>query len=160
MQPRLPKLPPAGGLTSPPPSQSFGSRGTRPLACALRRAPARGLGRRVYAARSPDDHLGPAEAGPGGRPSRRFRGDSPPPRAPATPSYRPALAGFGVRVTTGRKITVSPNWLRSAPCRDTQVGEVAVNGSAADAEQLADFGHGLILLQVERWPWLKGWSKS
>ena len=50
---------------------------------------------------------------------------------------------------------LSPNWLRSATCRDTQVGEVAVNGSAADAEQLADFGHGLVLLQVERFGGLR-----
>ena len=67
--------------------------GGRPLVCALRRAPARGLGRRIYAARSSDGHLGPAEACFLGPPSRRFRGDSSPPRAPATPSYRPALAG-------------------------------------------------------------------
>ena len=61
----------------------------------------------------------------------------------------------GVLVTTGRKITLSPNWLRSATCRDTQVGEVAVNRSAADAEQLTDFGYGLILLQIERFSGLR-----
>ena len=61
-------------------------------------------------------------------------------------SDQPLPAEAGVLVTTGRKITLSPNWLRRAICGDTQVGEVAVNRSVAHAEQLANFGHGLVLL--------------
>ena len=71
------------------------------------------------------------------------------------PAIRDEAFQNGVLVTTGRKITLSPNWLRSATCRDIQVGEVAVNGSAADAEQLTDFGYGLIPLQVERFSGLR-----
>ena len=53
-------------------------------------------------------------------------------------------------VTIRREVRSGSGQHLTTACGNAQVDEVAVNSCSTNAEQLADFGRGLVLLQIER----------